>query len=107
MERSAEEAWPHFRGWRVNYEALAYRLAYELDVVPAHWSGPRRGDLPPIATRRPANRTPEDPNGSRPGPRAVAAAAASRRRAGGGSVDATEPLSGDGGAKAESRGGAG
>ena len=65
MERSAEEAWPHFRGWRVNYEALAYRLAYELDVVPALWSGPRRGDLPPIATLRPRNRTPEDPDGTR------------------------------------------
>ena len=27
MTRSAEEAWPHFRGWRVNYEAAAYALA--------------------------------------------------------------------------------
>ncbi len=26
-ERTAEEAWPDFRGWRVNYEQVAYRLA--------------------------------------------------------------------------------
>ncbi|MEW2433476.1 hypothetical protein AB0952_04745 [Streptomyces caniferus] len=42
MERTPEEAWPHFRGWRVNYEALAYRLAYDIEAVPAPWSGPRR-----------------------------------------------------------------
>ena len=30
MERTAEEAWPDFRGWRVNYESLAYRLADRL-----------------------------------------------------------------------------
>ena len=40
IERSAEEAWPHFRGWRVNYEPIAYALAYRLDAVPALWSGP-------------------------------------------------------------------
>lgn len=28
MERTAAQAWPHFRGWRVNYEALAYELAW-------------------------------------------------------------------------------
>ncbi|GAC1341836.1 MAG: hypothetical protein NVSMB29_12920 [Candidatus Dormibacteria bacterium] len=71
MERSAEEAWPHFRGWRVNYEALAQHLAYELDVVPALWSGPRRRGLKPIPTQRPANRTPEDPDGSRRRPQAT------------------------------------
>ena len=42
VEREAAEAWPHFRGWRVNYEALAYALAYRTDQVPAPWSGPRR-----------------------------------------------------------------
>ena len=42
MERSAEEAWPDFRGWRVNYEAVAYRLADRLTAPPAPWSGPRR-----------------------------------------------------------------
>jgi hypothetical protein len=41
-ERSAEEAWVDFRGWRVNYETVAYRLADRLTVPPAPWSGQRR-----------------------------------------------------------------
>ena len=40
IERSAEEAWPDFHGWRVNYETVAYRLADKLVVPPAPWSGP-------------------------------------------------------------------
>jgi hypothetical protein len=58
VERSAEQAWPHFRGWRVNYEAAAYALAAELDAVPARWSGPRRSADQPIEPVRPPNRTP-------------------------------------------------
>lgn len=58
VERSAEEAWPHFRGWRVNYEALAYELAWRTDQVPAKWSGPRRWGATPIEVRRPPNRAP-------------------------------------------------
>ncbi len=50
MERTPQEAWPHFRGWRVNYEALAYQLAREIDAVPAPWSGPRRT---PVVIRTP------------------------------------------------------
>lgn len=42
MERSAEEAWPHFRGWRVNYESIAYRLADRVVAPRAPWSGERR-----------------------------------------------------------------
>lgn len=42
MKRTAEESWPHFRGWRVNYEALAYTLADRVSAPPAPWSGPRR-----------------------------------------------------------------
>jgi hypothetical protein len=42
MERTAEEAWPDFRGWRVNYEQVAYRLADRITAPPAPWSGPRR-----------------------------------------------------------------
>lgn len=41
-ERSAEEAWADFRGWRVNYESAAYRLADYLTAPPAQWSGRRR-----------------------------------------------------------------
>lgn len=60
IERTPEEAWPHFRGWRVNYEAVAYRLAYATDAVPALWSGPRRFASEPIPPQRPANRRPQD-----------------------------------------------
>jgi hypothetical protein len=67
-ERTPEEAWRHFQGWRVNYESIAYRLAFATDSVPARWSGPRRfagGD----EDHRPfLNRTPEDPQGARPSP---------------------------------------
>ncbi len=63
VERTAEEAWPHFRGWRVNYEAAAYKLAAGLDAVPARWSGPRRHAWGPFEPRRLANRTPEHPDG--------------------------------------------
>jgi hypothetical protein len=41
-EVSAEAAWPEFRGWRVNYERAAYRLADYLTAPPAPWSGTRR-----------------------------------------------------------------
>jgi hypothetical protein len=58
MERSAQEAWPDFRGWRVNYERIAYSLADRLDAVPGQWSGSRRTGDAPMAPRRPANRLP-------------------------------------------------
>lgn len=58
VERTPEEAWPHFRGWRVNYEHLAYRFAYLLDVVPAPWSGPRRTPERTIAPVTPVDRKP-------------------------------------------------
>jgi hypothetical protein len=59
IERSAEEAWPHFRGWRVNYEQLSYWLAQKLDAVPSPWSGDR--DWPSVAMKpsRPVDRRPE------------------------------------------------
>jgi hypothetical protein len=58
MERDAAEAWPHFRGWRVNYETLAYALAYRTDQVPAPWSGPRRWGTETIPVQRPTLRSP-------------------------------------------------
>jgi len=63
VERTPQEAWPHFRGWRVNYEAAAYKLASGLDAVPARWSGPRRHERGPFESRRLVNRTPEHPDG--------------------------------------------
>ena len=65
MERTPEEAWPHFRGWRVNYEAVAYALADRTSAVPAQWTGIRtRMDATPIPVRPPPNRTPENPDGT-------------------------------------------
>jgi hypothetical protein len=68
MARTPDEAWPHFQGWRVNYESIAYRLAWAIDAVPSAWSGPRRSGHAPIHPRRVVNRTPEDPDGAAPRP---------------------------------------
>jgi hypothetical protein len=54
LERSSEEAWLDFVGWRVNYEAAAYAIARAVDAPPAMWSGPRRHPIPTIAPLRPA-----------------------------------------------------
>ncbi|MFF7356302.1 hypothetical protein ACFZA1_27180 [Streptomyces filipinensis] len=62
-ERPPEEAWPHFRGWRVNYEAIAYELCRRCDAVPALWTGPRDFPGGPIPPLRPADRRPVDPSG--------------------------------------------
>jgi hypothetical protein len=61
MERTPEEAWDHFRGWRVNYEAVAYAIADSVVAPPGPWSGPR-ARLPNISIipQRPANRSPDD-----------------------------------------------
>ncbi|MHB8439103.1 MAG: hypothetical protein ACYDD4_08065 [Acidimicrobiales bacterium] len=59
IDRSIEEAWPHFVGWRVNYEAIAYRVAAMVGAPTALWTGPRHfasevTELP----RRPVDRKP-------------------------------------------------
>ncbi len=61
MDRSAEDAWRHFRGWRVNYESVAYALADYVVAPPGPWSGPRE-HLPGMAIipQRPADRQPDD-----------------------------------------------
>ncbi|HEY6275199.1 MAG TPA: hypothetical protein VIX86_02600 [Streptosporangiaceae bacterium] len=62
IERTPEEAWPDFVGWRLNYEPAAYALAAAVDAVPALWSGPRRWGkqaIPPM--RPPGGRPPVDP----------------------------------------------
>ena len=53
IERPIEDAWTDFLGWRVNYEAAAYALAWATDAPPALWSGPRRHEDQPIAPLRP------------------------------------------------------
>ncbi len=66
MERTAEEAWPDFRGWRVNYETVAYRLADRLTAPPAPWSGPRKHlKAAPVAPRRPPQHAPRAPASGR------------------------------------------
>jgi hypothetical protein len=63
-ERTAEEAWAHFKGWRVNYESIAYALADRTVAVPAPWSGPRThvpGRYDPV---RPTDRRPDDIEGT-------------------------------------------
>ncbi|MGH9066042.1 MAG: hypothetical protein ACRD0J_00735 [Acidimicrobiales bacterium] len=68
MERTPEDAWPHFRGWRVNYEPLAYALADLVMAPPAPWSGPRRhlpmAEIPPV---RPVDRVPLGGSAAPPG----------------------------------------
>ncbi|HVF53545.1 MAG TPA: hypothetical protein VNC78_08040 [Actinomycetota bacterium] len=61
MERTPEEAWPHFKGWRVNYESIAYRLANSVVAPPGPWTG-TRDHLPgmTIVPQRPTDRRPGD-----------------------------------------------
>lgn len=68
FEREPDDAWPHFHGWRVNYEAAAYALARFLDLPPAVWSGSRpRHRPPPQLPVRPPHREPTDAPRSRLG----------------------------------------
>jgi hypothetical protein len=56
VEVTAEEARPDFRGWRVNYEAVALAIAKAVDAPPALWSGDRRWPSTPMPPQRPGNR---------------------------------------------------
>jgi hypothetical protein len=62
FERAPDEAWMHFRGWRVNYETAAHGIAAHLDLPPALWSGPRARLGPAARPRRPAHREPRAPD---------------------------------------------
>ncbi|MGW3146170.1 MULTISPECIES: hypothetical protein [Streptomyces] len=57
-ERLTKDAWPHFRGWRVNYETIVYELCRRCDAVPALWTGPRDFSAGPIPPWRPVDRRP-------------------------------------------------
>jgi hypothetical protein len=61
MERTPEEAWDHFRGWRVNYESIAYAIADAVLAPPGPWSGGRT-HMPNVSIipQRPTNRSPDD-----------------------------------------------
>jgi hypothetical protein len=56
LERTSEDAWLDFVGWRINYEGAAYAIAQAVDAPPALWSGPRRHPIPSIPPFRPLNR---------------------------------------------------
>ena len=77
IERNAEEAWPDFLGWRVNYEQAAYAVARAVDAVPAMWSGPRRHPVDQIPPIRPG---PGRPGGYHPSKRRLAKGRSSRNR---------------------------
>jgi hypothetical protein len=72
-ERTAEEAWEHFRGWRVNYESLGCLLARKVDAVPALWTGPRDWTTEAMPPRRPPHRRPDNPDDPFPGDAAIRA----------------------------------
>jgi hypothetical protein len=60
LERTAEEAWPHFRGWRANYDTTALAMMKALDAPPALWTGDRRWPSTPMAPIRPPARLARD-----------------------------------------------
>ena len=62
-ERDPDESWRHFSGWRVNYEAIAYRMASAIDAVPARWSGPRRANSVPRSPSAASSTGPRQPRG--------------------------------------------
>jgi hypothetical protein len=66
IERSDEQAWPHFHGWRANYDAAALWLAKQLDAPPALWTGTRRWPSTPIPPRRPPLGLSHEPNDADP-----------------------------------------
>jgi hypothetical protein len=61
VERPVEDVWADFVGWRVNYEAAAYALAFVVDAPPAMWSGPRRQEIETIAPLRPRTAASSEP----------------------------------------------
>ncbi len=63
MERNPGDAWPHFRGWRVNYESIAYALAEIVHAPAAPWTGTRSWGEEVRAPTRPVHRRPDVPEG--------------------------------------------
>ena len=65
FERTPEEAWRHFSGWRVNYEAIVDALTEVFVPPPAPWF-PERPWLGPVRYPFVLNRTPDDPEAATP-----------------------------------------
>jgi hypothetical protein len=64
VERDPGEAWRHFAGWRVNYEAIVDALSGLVIPPPAPWS-PLRPELGPVSWPGILNRTPDSPHADR------------------------------------------
>lgn len=47
LKADRDEAWLHFAGWRVNYDAVLLGLAALVDAPPARWSSDRTALVPP------------------------------------------------------------
>jgi hypothetical protein len=66
LERSPEDAWPHFKGWRVNYEQVALAIGDRIVATPGPWAGTRVAlGSATIPTKRPVDRTPDEPEGTK------------------------------------------
>jgi hypothetical protein len=65
LERTLDDSWRHFQGWRVNYESIVDVLTKLVMPPPAPWFLPRpalgKAEWPGIR-----NRTPDDPEGASP-----------------------------------------
>jgi hypothetical protein len=61
FERTPEEAWRHFAGWRVNYESIVDALAAAVMSPPAPWALDRPW-VGEIVFPRVLDRTPDDPD---------------------------------------------
>ena len=62
MERSDDEVWRNFTGWRINYEPLVDALTLAVLPPPAPWFLPRP-ELGEIEWPQVINRTPDEPEG--------------------------------------------
>jgi hypothetical protein len=65
LERTPEEAWADFRGWRVNYEGVALALADRIVATPGPWMEMTVVGGMKIPTKRPVDRTPGEPEGTK------------------------------------------
>jgi hypothetical protein len=61
-ERTADDTWRHFQGWRVNYEPIVDALTAIIVPPPAPWF-PARPELGPARMPLVFNRTPDEPEG--------------------------------------------
>ncbi|SRR5579875_92388 len=62
-ERGVEDAWPHFAGWRVNYESIVDQMTAVIVPPPSPWQM-KRPELGEVVWPHVINRTPEHPGGA-------------------------------------------